>query len=755
MTPLDQQEQIFNEALRREGDERAKYLREACAGDGALLQQIEALICMHQDDTPSVLDQDAPGDGEALVGESFQGGTFQGVVRGLADAEGVFDQALSVGDQIGVYKLVECIGEGGMGVVFAADQVSPVRRRVAMKIIKLGMDTRKVVARFEAERQALTRMEHPSITRVFDAGVTPSGRSYFVMEMVSGVSITAYCKDHDLPLNERLMLFVEVCHAVHHAHQKGVIHRDLKPSNILVAKIEDQAVPKVIDFGIAKAIHQPLTDVTLFTRIGDVMGTLDYMSPEQMDRRDDDVDTRSDVYALGVVLYELLTGVAPLAGLRELGYDKALDAARTQEPMKPSGMVLERASLCDASGETEPSGAGIRSQMLRGDLDWIVLKCLEKQRERRYDSAASLARDLQCYLHGEPTEAAAPSLRYTMGKFYRKHRAVVIGGSLCFVLLVTGVLVSGVLAESYRRQAHRAQAAETLATQRLQELLVQKNRADTSERQMTEAKRQQLNEQALRRAHALYVHSQSEAERPPAGSVLPQMLEADDLERHRAALKARGFSPQQIEAAMRAPAVHLSEMDFGEGGALSPRQQDQMRKSLEAQGAPPALIDQILSGRILQEKPTLMLPGSSHDSRVRLGAVQDSLSPGVLVDFIAENDPQLLTRMLEEQRHLLGSNDPFVNDTRLRLVRVLTSQGQANAAFHHAQAAMASLTQAPGTPADQMARAHLLMAIVQAEQGNRSAAQQSFVAAELFLQGAGAVSPPLKALWEQARSVWE
>ncbi len=337
------------------------------------------------------------------------------------------------GGQVGHYHLLQVLGEGGMGVVYLAEQTEPIHRTVALKIIKLGMDTRQVIARFEAERQALALMDHPNIARVLDAGATETGRPYFVMELVTGVSITDYCDRNHLSTKDRLALFLQVCHAVQHAHQKGIIHRDLKPSNVLVTLVDGAPVPKIIDFGIAKATEQRLTEKTLFTRYGHIIGTPVYMSPEQAELSDLDIDTRSDIYSLGVLLYELLTGAPPFseAQLRQGGYVEMQRVIREQVPVKPSTRIRaatrdrrspDRLSAKSQSGEGPPTrriafgnpdwrSQGSREpayEQVRGDLDWIVMKSLEKDRVRRYETVSGLAEDIRRHLAHEPVLAAAP-----------------------------------------------------------------------------------------------------------------------------------------------------------------------------------------------------------------------------------------------------------------------------------------------------------------------------------------------------------
>ena len=359
----------------------------------------------------------------------------------------------------GRYKLVEPLGEGGMGTVWMALQTEPVRRPVAVKLIKPGMDSRQVLARFEAERQALALMDHPSIARVLDAGATERGRPYFVMELVKGVPITRYCDEYKLTPRERLELFVPVCQAVQHAHQKGIIHRDLKPGNVLVARYDDKPVPKVIDFGVAKAAGQPLTDRTLMTGFGAVIGTPEYMSPEQATFNALDVDTRTDVYALGVLLYELLTGATPLSRkeLEAGGLLEMLRAVREQEPPRPSAKLSTAATLpaIAAARGTEPRKL---AGLVRGELDWIVMRAMEKERGRRYQTASSLAADLERYLAGEPVHAAPPSAVYRARKFARRYRGPVAAAGVLLLALVAGVVgtTAGLLeARAAQREADR------------------------------------------------------------------------------------------------------------------------------------------------------------------------------------------------------------------------------------------------------------------------------------------------------------
>jgi serine/threonine protein kinase len=411
------------------------YLDAACAGDGELRRRVEVLLRAHQQPN-SLLDSPAP----ALAG--------------------MVDEPLSMeqpGTVIGPYQILQQIGEGGMGIVYMAEQHEPVRRKVALKIIKPGMDSAQVIARFEAERQAVAMMDHQNIAKVFDAGTTDTGRPYFVMELVHGVPITQFCDENHSTPRERLQLFVPVCQAIQHAHQKGIIHRDIKPSNVLVTLCDGKPVPKVIDFGVAKAIEQRLTEKTLFTKFGVLVGTFDYMSPEQADLNALGVDTRSDIYSLGALLYELLTSTTPLERerLRQAGLDDVVRIIKTEEPPRPSVRLSRSSALprIAAARKTEPAKLCKR---VRGEIDWIVMKCLEKDRSRRYETVDGLARDLERYLHDEPVEACPPSACYRLRKFARKYRMPMAVAAGLAVLLV-GIAVTSWQAVRLRWAEQRLQ----------------------------------------------------------------------------------------------------------------------------------------------------------------------------------------------------------------------------------------------------------------------------------------------------------
>jgi non-specific serine/threonine protein kinase/serine/threonine-protein kinase len=405
---------VLEPALDLEGDRLAAFLDEACGGDADLRHDVEELLA-ERDDVPSVL--------RTAGAESFVNATGE-----------------EVPDTVGPFRIVGRLGEGGMGSVYLAEQEEPIRRRVALKLIKPGLDTRAVIARFEAERQTLARLQHPNIAQVHDAGTTERGHPYFAMEYVPGVAITRFCELERLGLRDRLRLFATVCGAIHHAHQRGVIHRDIKPSNVLVTLVEGEPVPKVIDFGIAKATAGPSSEGTAFTVPGQIVGTPEYMSPEQADPTATDLDVTTDVYSLGALLYELITGSPPFESttLRAGGLEEARRRIREEEPPRPSRRTAIR--------------------HVRGDLDWITMRALEKDRRRRYSSAAELRAEIERYLRGEPVLAGPPSATYRFGKLVRRHRVAFAGIAGVFVAMAIGLTVSTTLyfrAETAREEAAR------------------------------------------------------------------------------------------------------------------------------------------------------------------------------------------------------------------------------------------------------------------------------------------------------------
>lgn len=458
------EESLFAEVLEIPTDaDRQAALDSACHGNAALRQRIERLLASHQLQS-GILDQGGAGN---YLSAKLNGSNTLRVTE-------------QPGDVLGPYALKELIGQGGFGLVFVAEQHQPIQRQVALKIIKPGMDSSEIIARFKAERQALALMDHPNIARVYDADATETGRPYFVMELVRGLAITEYCDRYQLSPSDRLELFITVCQAVQHAHQKGIIHRDLKPGNVLVAQHDGKPVVKVIDFGIAKALHQRLTDYSFNTHSTQMMGTPSYMSPEQAEMGGLNVDTRTDIYSLGVLLYELLAGVTPFERerLETASFDEIRRIIREVEPPRPSlrisTMVGLAATTVSINRKSDPREL---SSLFRNELDWVVMKALEKDRERRYSSAADLARDIRRYLEDEPVEASPPSSTYRLRKFIRRHRGPVLAASLIFLLLASGIIgttlgmirartaekAEAMRAEAESRERQRAELAESEA----------------------------------------------------------------------------------------------------------------------------------------------------------------------------------------------------------------------------------------------------------------------------------------------------
>ena len=528
---IDRAERIFYGAMNLTGAQLDGYLDRECGQDAVLRSEVESLL-------------NADGSTDGFLDRPEQ---LSGKAVSISNSPHFSDR----------YKLLQEIGEGGFGVVYMAEQLAPVRRKVAIKVVKPGMDSRAVVARFEAERQALAMMDHPNIARVLDGGTTADGKPYFVMDLVRGVPITDYCNSRNLTTQARLKLFSTVCDALQHAHQKGIIHRDIKPSNVMITLVNDEPVAKVIDFGVAKALNQELTEKTLFTNYGAMVGTPQYMSPEQASMSGLDVDTRSDVYSLGVLLYELLTGRPPIekAHVHEVGLDAVRRLICESEPPRPSAMISTLAgdTVADISRQRSTSPNSL-SKVLKGDLDWVIMKCIEKDRNRRYASASAIAADIDRHLHDEPVYAGPPTLRYQLLKLCRRHQFAAYLTAVSFLALLCCVVVSS-FAWAGEKKA-KDDAIEARVESDRQEQIARRN-ADAARKEAEKARKE-----ATRAQQALAIVTRLLSSASPTVDRGPNTTVRDLLGSFAAGLEAEPIDDPEVELEVRlALAAAFSRFD--------------------------------------------------------------------------------------------------------------------------------------------------------------------------------------------------
>ncbi len=616
---ISREETIFMQVIEMDGLEQQPFISQACGGDTELQQKLIRMLQIHNRQD-NILDHSSD--------DFFR----------LPDPA---KDPIDVGTEIGPYKLLEQIGIGGMGVIFMARQVQPVRRNVAIKIVKLGFDSRNVLARFESERQALAMMEHPNVAKFLDAGMTETGRPYFVMELITGLSITKYSDDRRLGARQRMELFFKVCNAIQHAHQKGIIHRDIKPSNIMVTELDGHPMPKIIDFGISKAIKVPLTEKTLFTSYGNIVGTPEYMSPEQAEMNGLDVDTCSDVYSLGVVLYELMTGATPLIEHKANGLLKFCDAICNIEPALASTQVNNLLETQTDVAANRDSDKHSLKQFLQGDVDWILAKCLAKRRADRYSSAAELAADVERHLSGEAVLAGAPSKSYRVKKFLARHRLLTV----CVAILAMFMLICSIVSIAF---ALKASKAEQLANKHLQQSQASQKIAE-SERDRAVAAEARIREleQASRleasSAQAVVRYLNQEQDKPGTSETL-----ATDNQRDSSKAK-RPQRSQRLQVEVAKNGNILMKSDDGE---LS------LEFSVRSKAAP---LENPIRSRIQE-----LGPAGREQARRLLTLVADEIGKrfGKLDLFVAE--PLLMLTELEMQ-----NEDWLAAERRIRFIGAL------------------------------------------------------------------------------------
>ena len=649
--PPDRAREVVAEAMLLPAAQQAAFIERACAGDDTLLARVQSLIL--------ALDEAASAES---VAETTQVPSHTSAPT-VFSARGTVGPSEGPGTVVGPYKILQLIGEGGFGSVFMAEQERPVRRRVALKVIKLGMDTRQVVARFEQERQALAMMDHAHIAKVLEAGATEAGRPYFVMEFVEGDPITLYCDRNNLPIAERLRLFAQVCNAVQHAHQKGIIHRDIKPSNVLVSTQDGKPLVKVIDFGIAKATGARLTEMTLFTEHKTFIGTPEYMSPEQAEGSLD-IDTRTDVYSLGVLLYELLTGATPFDGreLRSAAYGEMQRIIREVDPPKPSTRVSQSRDTIGkiaASRRLEPSSLG---STVRGELDWIVMKALEKDRQRRYETANGLAMDIQRYLNGEAVVAAPPSNAYRARKFVRRHKGIALSGAAVAAALLIGLVGFAWQARVARGERDRAVAAEAETGRRAGQL---KQVADFQARLLGQIDPTEAGQELSRDVLARYTAALTAAgvpEREQAGQVAA-------FEQQWGRVNATDAARELIDRTILRPAIEAIDEEFKEQPAVDA----QLRQTLAFLYHHLGLLDSALPLQTAALATNRRVLGQEHPDT--LSSINNM---GMLLSAqgkLAEAEP-FLKEALDQRRRVLGVEHPDTLTSLTNMGLLLDDQGR-------------------------------------------------------------------------------
>ncbi len=626
---IDQLYKLFDKALELNSPEQLdQFLQQNCGDDDGRRQELLGLLQAHQR-------------GNRLLDSPTEAMELSLIAPHERE-----------GELIGSYRLLQKIGEGGMGVVFMAEQQQPIRRKVALKVIREGINSKQILARFEAEREALARLDHPNATRILDAGVTNRGRPYFVMDLVRGTHITHFCNSQRLTVNQRLELMEKVCLVIHHAHQKGILHRDIKPGNVMITLHDSVPVPKVIDFGIAKALDGTLTEQTLFTRYGDLVGTPEYMSPEQAEMSGLDLDVRTDIYSLGVMLYELLTGSTPLSSdqIKGRGLLKVFETIRDSEAELPSLRVTKTMSASETIADERLSTPKLLRKCLSGDLDWITMKALAKDRNERYESAAAMAKDIRNYLQGEPVEAAAPSLAYRARKFYRKHRSVSIVAAAFTLLLLVSTALSvywAIVSAKNERIAsdksiqleEKSAALEKALTRALSAEKKAEALARAESRRATEASANMAMVQHIAKQHAaqfrnaIFAAKESQGDRPEAGQV--------------AQIGARlELMLSQIGTSVVSP----SELTSGQVSIV----QTQETENAAPLPVPITIYQGKLPAGESMRGPSLAIApefASSQSSRVIVD-VRDLKKPLIYYDFL-----------LAEQRKTFGNRDLFVAET--------------------------------------------------------------------------------------------